>query len=103
VPLKSRIPEIIEATEAGVALAVKRTAARIETGAKKRSRVDTGTMRAGWQQADVGDLEIMVFNPVFYTIFNEYGTIYMSAQPMLRPAIEEARGDFEREIRELYV
>jgi hypothetical protein len=65
VPLKSRIPEIIEATEAGVALAVKRTAARIETGAKKRSRVDTGTMRAGWQQADVGDLEIMVFNPVY--------------------------------------
>jgi HK97 gp10 family phage protein len=45
---------------------------------------------------------LVVFNPVQYTVYNEYGTIYMSAQPMLRPAIEEVRPQFEKELAALY-
>lgn len=45
---------------------------------------------------------VMVFNMVSYTIYNEYGTIHMSAQPMLRPSVEEVRMEFYGEVREAY-
>jgi HK97 gp10 family phage protein len=100
--LKSRIPHIIERSELIVQGAVEKAAFDIERGAKKRSRVDTGTMRGGWQSHQGGRFEWIVFNPVHYTIYNEYGTIYMSAQPMLRPAIEEVRPGFERDVKMAY-
>lgn len=44
----------------------------------------------------------MVFNLVDYTIYNEFGTYKMSAQPMARPAVEETRDEFEADIRAGY-
>jgi HK97 gp10 family phage protein len=55
-----------------------------------RSRVDTGRMRDGWRGEQTGEHSFEVDNPVEHTIYNEFGTRYMSAQPMLGPAIEEA-------------
>lgn len=68
-----------------------------------KSRVATGNMRAGWQGMMVSANEGVVFNLVSYTIFNEYGTVYMSAQPMLRPAVEETRSDFEADMAGSYL
>lgn len=36
----------------------------------------------------------VVANPVEHTLYNEYGTVNMAAQPMLVPAVEEARDPF---------
>lgn len=102
VRLDSRIPGIIAAAEAGVSVAVKRCCERIETGAKARSRVDTGAMRAGWQHQMTGEKEGIVFNLVEYTVYNEFGTIFMSAQPMLQPAIEEAKEPFVKDLAAAY-
>lgn len=102
-PLESRIPKIILLSQSGVTLAVRKAEAAIERRAKEKSRVDTGAMRGGWQHRATSSMEGVVFNLVSYTIYNEYGTVNMSAQPMLRPAIEETRGEFEKNIREAYL
>lgn len=101
--LVSRFPKIILVSAAGATLAVRKAEAAIERRAKEKSRVNTGTMRGGWEHRPQGALEGMVFNLVSYTIYNEYGTVNMSAQPMVRPAVEETRAEFERDIREAYL
>lgn len=70
--------------------------------AQDRSRVDTGEMRAGWEDEDDGAYEGIVFNLVSHTIDNEYGTVNMSAQPMLRPAIEQCQPKFEDRLRGIF-
>lgn len=59
-------------------------------------------MRGGWQHQPTGPASGMVFNLIDYTIYNEFGTYKMSAQPMARPAVEETRDEFEADIRAGY-
>lgn len=101
--LKSKLPEIIATSPAKVTAAVQRTAAKIVAGSMRRSRVRTGFMRSGWQMRTMEPYAITVFNLASYTIYNEYGTVHMSAQPMLRPSIEEVRLSFYKEVRGAWV
>lgn len=99
--LWSRIPLIIKGSYGKAVRAVNTAEAALVRGAQVRSRVRTGNMRGGWQSHNEG-LEGIVFNLVDYTIHNEYGTIHMSAQPMLRPAIEEVEPEFKAEVGRIY-
>lgn len=94
-----RIPEIIVAANSETAAALDKAAADLVSGAQMRSRVDTGTMRRGWTTEKVSNFARVVYNPVYYTIFNEYGTIFMAAQPMIRPALEEVTPEFIDNVR----
>lgn len=85
----SRIPEVTRDLKLRAGTASRHAADRVVKGAAARSRVDTGRMRAGWQSERTGEYEYEVSNDVDYTIYNEFGTRNMSAQPMLGPAIEE--------------
>lgn len=98
----SRIPSIIAEGDALVAKAVTVTANNVVYRAAKSSRVRTGNMRGGWQQQAIDRHTRRVFNDVHYTIYNEYGTIYMSAQPMLGPAIELETPLFHNRVRLAY-
>lgn len=103
--IRSRIPEIIGIGNAKVEEAVEVTADNIMSTAMMLSRVDTGNMRANWQKDSWGsgsEFVATVFNNVHYTIYNEYGTVYMAAQPMLGPAVEKERGPFEQRIKAAY-
>lgn len=71
--------------------AVAETLEEIRAEAAARSRVDTGQMRDGWATVMDSPTSGMVVNEVPHTIYNEYGTVHMSAQPMLTPAVEQAR------------
>jgi HK97 gp10 family phage protein len=102
VRLIDRFPELMALANSGTAAALDKAAADIESGAKARSRVDTGTMRGGWTSEKLNNWTRMVYNPVYYTLFNEYGTIYMSAQPMLKPALEEVTPEFIKNVREAW-
>lgn len=99
--LWSRIPLLIAASYGKATRAIANTTYKIETRAKERSRVASGEMRGGWQ-SEVNGMEGVVFNMVQHTIFNEYGTIHMSAQPMLAPAIEETEPEFKAELGWIY-
>lgn len=92
---KSRYPRIIAKIMAEVPIAVQRTGFMIEAGAKRRARVDTGYMRGQirWTPGKDG-LSGEIIGGAYYTIFNEFGTVNMEAQPMFIPAMEEARPFF---------
>ncbi len=100
--VRSRIPHIIAASDALVAEAVAVTANNIRFEAARRSRYDTGNMRGGWQ-VDGTKYEKRVFNNVHYTIYNEYGTVRMSAQPMLGPAIDQELPLYHERVRRAYL
>ena len=71
--------------------AVAETLEAIRAEAAQRSRVETGAMRDGWAVTMENPHSGTVANEVDHTIYNEYGTVHMPAQPMLTPAIEHAR------------
>jgi HK97 gp10 family phage protein len=97
--LTSRFPQIILYSASRVTMAIRKAEAAIERRAKARSRVDTGNMRGGWQTMEIGPFDGMVINLAHYTIYNEFGTVAMSAQPMLRPAVEQTRPEFESDVK----
>jgi HK97 gp10 family phage protein len=101
--LVSRFPRIILMSQVKISTAIRKALYNIQRRAMSKSRVATGNMRAGWQGQMVGANEGVVFNLVEYTIYNEYGTVYMSAQPMLRPAVEESRAEYERDLAAAYL
>jgi HK97 gp10 family phage protein len=102
VQVVSRIPEIVAESTVKAGLAVQNTIQRIELGAKARSRVDTGQMRGGWMSHMTGAMSGVVENNVEHAIYNEFGTVKMSAQPMLAPSVEEARPMFIAEMNMVY-
>lgn len=72
----------------------KEMAYRIVQHASRRSRVRTGTMKKGWKRKPfefMGMKGWFIYNEVPYTVFNEFGTSRMAAQPMLRPALQEVK------------
>lgn len=91
----TRIPKIIVEIEAGASALVQSAGYKIEAGAKARARVKTGYMRGQirWMPKDATSGEVV--GGADYTIYNEFGTAYMSAQPMFVPATEEVRPWFE--------
>jgi len=88
--------------EAGCAQAVATTSFEVHSGAARRSRVKTGTMRRGWTVRVIGRFRHLIGNPVTYAIHHEYGTHKMSAQPMLTPEIETARPRFLERVRRAF-
>lgn len=104
VEVSSRIPQIVAVAQAETQIETQQAANNIVAGAKARSRVDTGAMKAGWQSRRAEEANTYeVFNPVYYTVFNEFGTVNMSAQPMLAPAVEEERQQFPERLRDIWM
>ncbi len=85
----------------------ERISAEIVREARARSRVDTGAMQSGWGRvhSDIGMEQVFVVendrasktrearsfaDENMVTYYNEYGTRFMPAQPMLGPATENA-------------
>lgn len=98
VTFKNRFPAIIAVGNQGSAEAAEQAAIAIEQGCKERSRYRFGTMRNGWQTEKVESMTYRVYNPVYYTIFHELGTVFMAPQPMLIPTLEEVMPDFEADV-----
>ena len=91
---ESRILEIITEIEIGLERTVEEAGLLIEAGAKSRARVSTGYMRAQIRWVPIDTFSGVVIGGADYTAYNEYGTVYMSAQPMFAPAAEEVRPIF---------
>ena len=59
----------------------------IEAEAVRKCPVDTGRLRASIHLDKVSDYEWVLADGVEYGIHQEYGTIYIAAQPFFRPAL----------------
>lgn len=82
--------------------AIAKAAADIEAQAKARAPVDTGLLRSSINQPPTGDsMRRVVESPVNYSVYQEYGTSKMPAQPYMTPAVELVRPSFEAAMRKL--
>lgn len=82
--------------------AVAKAAADIEAQAKARAPVDTGLLKNSINQPLTDDpLRRVVESPVHYSVYQEYGTHKMPAQPYMTPAVEFVKPSFEAAMRRL--
>lgn len=82
--------------------AVAKAAADIEAQAKARAPVDTGLLKNSINQPPTDDpLRRVVESPVHYSVYQEYGTHKMPAQPYMTPAVEMVKPSFEAAMRRL--
>lgn len=90
-----------------------KSAIRIQGAASENTvRVESGSMKNGWRVSppaqtpegvpEPGHFERVIFNTQDYAIWQEMGTRYISASPMLAPAVEAERDEFLRAWGELF-
>lgn len=99
--LRNRLPQIAKELPITADSIVMKRGQEMVDIAKQHSRVDTGEMRDGWAWRRTSNASGVLENPVPHTIFNEYGTINMSAQPMARPAAEQVLPEIVDDFRHL--
>jgi HK97 gp10 family phage protein len=89
--------------DAAIQTAMDQTAVEAKQIAQSLARVDTGEMREGIDaQVDTtgsGRRRMVLSGSAPHTIFNELGTAHMSAQPMIRPAIDATAPKLAQRIR----
>lgn len=89
--------------DAAVQRAMEETAVAAKADARGRARVDTGAMRDGIDAevttTGAGRRRMTLSGSVSYTLFHELGTSKLSAQPMLRPAIDQEAGRLSARIK----
>lgn len=87
-----------------VGAATGEASAAVVRAAKDYSRVLTGDMRSGWNRSRIGRGNQggwRIYNTVPYTVYHEFGTWKMSAQPMLGPAMDEEAYEFPSRVLRL--
>lgn len=92
--VSNRFAEIARLLPAAVGEIVEDTLFEIEATAKDLVPVDTGTLKNSIQTEPETRASGVVYTPVDYSIFVEYGTVKMGAQPYMTPAAEQARPRF---------
>jgi len=97
----SRLPALAVKIRTGLPLIVQKTGSDAEAIARQLSRVDTGAMQGGWSFKMTGPTRGILGNSQEHAIYNEFGTRRMSAQPMVRPAIQQVSSSFFAAISKL--
>ena len=102
IKVTSLVPQLKGAVRERAGNAVAKAAADIEAQAKARAPVDTGLLKNSInQQPGQDDLHRVVESPVHYSVYQEYGTHKMPAQPYMTPAVEFVKPSFESAMRRL--
>lgn len=92
--LKSNLSKMAAEAPAVAGEALHQTAADIVSVVKQLSPVDTGALRQSYGAVPVDSDTILIGTDRLYGPFVEYGTVKMSAQPHLRPAMMQAEMTF---------
>lgn len=80
--------------EQRVSRAVYATADDVESYVKVVSPVDTGALQKSYVATPESATSAVVGSDLDYSVYVEYGTSKMPAQPHLTPAVDAARPDF---------
>jgi HK97 gp10 family phage protein len=91
---EAALDELFSSTNGPAGKHLKKLALRVQRGAKRRSPVDTGRLRASIAEemgSDSRGLVARIGTNVVYARHVEFGTVRMRAQPFLRPALDDAR------------
>lgn len=101
IKVDSKIPHLTAQARQRAESFVAKAAADIEAQAKARAPVDTGLLKNSINERQEGDLRHVVESPVHYSVYQEFGTRKMPAQPYMVPAVEIVKPSFERAMRSL--
>lgn len=74
--------------------AVYQTADDVETYVKVGAPFLTGDLSKSYTAQPESDTSAIVGSPLDYSVYQEYGTSKMPAQPHLTPAVDAAKPDF---------
>lgn len=95
----SRLRIIADNTDEAVALALKDTAHFILLLIRIYAPVDTGTLRDSYEIEEISQLHLLIGSMLLYSIFQEFGTVNMAAQPHVTPAFWQAREFFLQQLK----
>lgn len=101
VTVQSRVPLVTRQVRERAELAVGKAALDIEANAKRLAPVDTGLLRNSIHSRQTGRLNWEVESPVHYSVFQEFGTRFMRAQPYMTPAAQLVGRVLEQVFRRL--
>jgi HK97 gp10 family phage protein len=90
----NRLPGMGPAVRKACSDVVRKATFDVEADAKVRAPVDTGFHRSAIQGKMIGPLTGEIVAGAEYSLFLEWGTSKMAAQPALTPAIEAIRQPF---------
>jgi HK97 gp10 family phage protein len=96
-----RIKEVVRAQEMRLDDALDLAAEIVVAEIKVRTPVDTGKLYSNniWEES--GHLKRRVFNNTEYAPFVEFGTVYMEAQPYMRPGYRAAIPKIKRMLKRI--
>ncbi len=100
VHVRSRIPQLTAAANALAAAATAKAAHDMVAIAQTKARVDTGNMKNSINAQGEGT-KWAVHSPAEYSVFNEYGTSKMGAQPFMTPAAEQVKPGYIAALKQL--
>lgn len=91
----SRLNYIAENADKAASDALNETADFILLLIRLYVPIDTGRLRDSYQKESVTPLHILIGSALYYSIYQEFGTSVMPAQPHLAPSFIQAQGFFE--------
>ncbi len=101
VRVTSRVPQVTAQVRERAAVAIAKCALDIEANAKRFAPVDTGLLRNSITSHRLGPLDWEVESPVHYSVYQEFGTRFMRAQPYMTPATVLVGRSLEQAFRRL--
>lgn len=101
VTVQSNIKEIVAGMRGKATLAVRKAAKDVQGQAKGGAAVDTGFMRSNIRTMAQGKYASEVISHAEYSVYVEYGTYKMGAQPFMVPAAEAVRPSFIAAMRQV--
>ena len=89
--------EIIEAMQQATVRALEKCGLTAEGYAKKLAPVDTGNLRNSiTHEVDDGEPAVYIGTNVEYAPYQELGTINMTANPFLKPAVADHANEYRK-------
>lgn len=96
----SRLKEIGNSLSQAIGDALREAAESIVNDAQANAPVDTGFLRDSIEISGESETSVTVTSGAEYSVFVEYGTSKMSAQPFFEPAIEQAKAELQQALRD---
>ena len=98
---KNDLPRISSRLEKALSNVLRKTAFSIEAKAKELAPVDTGVLRNSIQTKIESPTKATVGTNVEYAAHQEFGTRHQKGKPFLTPAADEAKKEFQKEVRQI--
>lgn len=102
VELKNGITAYLESSNAKMQAVLEESAREIAETAKLLAPKDSGDLGESYNVIQTGESSFQIGSPLDYSVFQEFGTTKMQAQPHLTPAFEAKRAGIRKKIADAY-